>query len=136
MAMAPGTKRLVADINVTPLVDVVLVLLIVFMVLTPLAEKQMAMRIPELEPAVESVPTGQIVLTLEANGRVRINEEEMSFDEAIHRLETAYRGRESKVLFFDAEDTVKYDDAVHLLDEARRAGVSVIGMMTDTPGPD
>ena len=67
------------DINVTPLIDVVLVLLIIFMVLTPLAEKQMFLRVPEYEPAncswspPDQVPPDQTVLTVKTDGRVLLN---------------------------------------------------------------
>jgi biopolymer transport protein TolR len=138
MAMALGAKRPVTDINVTPLIDVVLVLLIIFMVLTPLAEKQMYLRVPEYEPALQpvapdQVPPDQTVLTLKANGRVLLNKQEMSVNEAMQRLNVSYEGRPSKVLFFNAEDTAKYDLAVQVLDAAHKAGVNTIGMMTDAP---
>jgi len=138
MGMALGAKRPVNDINVTPLIDVVLVLLIIFMVLTPLAEKQMYMRVPEYEPAMQpvapdQVPPDQTVLTLKANGRVLLNKQEMTVDEAMQRLNVAYENRPSKVLFFNAEDTAKYDQAVQVLDAAHKAGVNTIGMMTDPP---
>ena len=73
MGMALGTKKPVNDINVTPLIDVVLVLLIIFMVLTPLAEKQKFLRVPEYQPDMQAVPPDQVppdqtVLTLKANG--------------------------------------------------------------------
>jgi biopolymer transport protein ExbD len=138
MGMQIGTKQPVNDINVTPLIDVVLVLLIIFMVLTPLAEKQMFMRVPEYEPSLQavppdSVPPDQTVLTAKADGRVLLNKQDMSIDEAMQRLNVAYEGRPSKVLFFNAEDTAKYDMAVRVLDAAHKAGVNTIGMMTDPP---
>jgi biopolymer transport protein TolR len=138
MAMGLGTKRPVTDINVTPLIDVVLVLLIIFMVMTPLAEKQMFTRVPEYEPPnqvvpPEQVPPDQTVLTLKADGRVLLNRQEKSIDEAMTYLHDAYSGRPSKVLFFNAEDPVKYDLAVKVLDLAHQAGVNTIGMMTDAP---
>src|SRR5512138_1773124 len=102
MAMGLGSKNPVNDINVTPLIDVVLVLLIIFMVLTPLAEKQMFMRVPEYEPALQQVPPDQTVLTLKADGRVLLNKQDMSVDEAMQRLSAAYEGHPSKVLFFNA----------------------------------
>ncbi len=139
MGLALGTKRPVSDINVTPLVDVVLVLLIVFMVLTPLGEKQMFMRVPEHEPpsaqvlAPEAAPPDQTVLTLLANGRVLLNRQQMTVDEAMDLLRGAYQGRPSKVLFFNAEDRANYALAVRVLDRAHLAGVETIGMMTDPP---
>ena len=136
--MQVGTKRPMNDINVTPLIDVVLVLLIIFMVLTPLAEKQMFMRVPEYEPNAqvvppEQVPPDQTVLTVKADGRVLLNRQEKTIDEAMAYLHDAYTNRMSKVLFFNAEDSVKYDLAVKVLDLAHQAGVNTIGMMTDAP---
>jgi biopolymer transport protein TolR len=137
MAFSLGTKKPVTDINVTPLVDVVLVLLIIFMVLTPLAEKQMFMRVPEYEPLNQAVPPDQVpadqtVLTVKADGRVLLNRQDRSVDDAMTYLHQAYDGRISKVLFFNAEDTVKYDFVVKILDLAHQAGVNTIGMMTDS----
>ncbi len=138
MAMQVGTKRPMGEINVTPLIDVVLVLLIIFMVLTPLAEKQMFMRVPEYEPNAqvvppEMVPPDQTVLTVKTDGRVLLNRQDKTIDEAMAYLHDAYTNRMSKVLFFNAEDGVKYDLAVKVLDLAHQAGVNTIGMMTDAP---
>jgi len=137
MSVGLGTRRPVNDINVTPLVDVVLVLLIIFMVMTPLAEKQMFMRVPEHEPTQvvppEAVAPDQTVLTVKRDGRVMLNRDEKSVEEAMAYLHDAYSGRPSKVLFFNAEDGVKYEEAVRVLDRARQAGVNTIGMMTDPP---
>ncbi len=138
MAMGLGTKRPVTDINVTPLIDVVLVLLIIFMVLTPLAEKQKFLRVPEYQPDVQpvqpdQVPPDQTVLTVLKNGRVLLNKQELEVADAMTRLHDAYDGRPSKPLFFNAEDDVKYDQAFQVLDAAHSAGVNTIGMMTDPP---
>ncbi len=138
MAMELGTQRPVTDINVTPLIDVVLVLLILFMVMTPLAETQMFMRVPEFEPPNQVVPPDQVppdqtVLTLKTDGRVLLDRDDRSIEEAMAYLHDAYSGRPSKVLFFNAEDGVKYEVAVKVLDLAHQAGVNTIGMMTDPP---
>ncbi len=138
MAMGLGSKRPVTDINVTPLIDVVLVLLIIFMVLTPLAEKQKFIRVPEYQPELQpvppdSVPPDQTVLTALANGNVLLNKQEMAIDDAMKRLGEAYEGRPSKVMFFNAEDAVKYEQAMKVLDAAHGAGVNTIGVMTDPP---
>ena len=90
MAMGLGSKKPVTDINVTPLIDVVLVLLIIFMVLTPLAEKQKFLRVPEYQPEVQPVPPDQAppdqtVLTVLKNGRVLLNKQELEVPEAMKR---------------------------------------------------
>ena len=138
MAMGLGTKKPVTDINVTPLIDVVLVLLIIFMVLTPLAERQKFLRVPEYQPDMAAVPPDQVppdqtVLTVLKNGHVLLNKQELEVKEAMEKLHLAYDGRPSKPLFFNAEDEVKYDQAFQVLDAAHTAGVNTIGMMTDPP---
>jgi len=139
MSMSLGTKSPMTDINVTPLIDVVLVMLIIFMVLTPLAEKQMYMRVPEFEPPntqvvpPDAVPPDQIVLTALKNGRVLLNKTEMTVPDAMVKLKPVYEGHLSKVLFFNAQDGTRYEFAVTVLDEAHKAGVNTIGMMTDPP---
>jgi biopolymer transport protein ExbD len=138
MAMALGAKRPVNDINVTPLIDVVLVLLIIFMVMTPLAEKQMLTRVPEYEEDVQpvapdAVPPDQTVLTVKKDGRILLNKQEMTVEEALPRLHAVFNGRADKVMFFNAEDGAPYGLAVTVLDQARGAGVNTIGMMTDSP---
>lgn len=140
MAMALGGKNPVTDINVTPLIDVVLVLLIIFMVMTPLAEKSMLTRVPEYQDPADvqpvppdQVPPDQTVLVVKANGKVLLNKSEMTVAEAMQRLHAGFNGRGDKVLFFNAEDGASYDQAVQVLDAARSAGVNTIGMMTDPP---
>jgi biopolymer transport protein TolR len=139
MSMALGSKSPMTDINVTPLIDVVLVMLIIFMVLTPLAEKQMYMRVPEYEPPntqivpPDAVPPDQIVLTALKSGRLLLNKQEMSVEEAMAKLKPVFEGHLSKVMFFNAQDGTRYEFAVKVLDEAHKAGVNTIGMMTDPP---
>jgi biopolymer transport protein ExbD len=138
MSIALGTKKPLTDINVTPLIDVVLVLLIIFMVLTPLAEKQKFTRVPEYMPDAQpvppdSVPPDQTVITVQVNGTVLLNKQPMTLEQAMERIGPAYEGRPSKVLFFNADDKVKYDLAMKVLDAAHGAGVNTIGLMTDRP---
>ena len=138
MGMALGTKKPNSDINVTPLIDVVLVLLIIFMVLTPLAEKQKYTRVPDYQPEAQpvppdAVPPDQTVLTALPNGMVALNKQVMTLEQAAAKLEPNYDGRPSKVLFFNAEDKTKYGVAMKALDMAHGAGVNTIGLMTDPP---
>ena len=120
MGMALGTKKPQSDINVTPLIDVVLVLLIIFMVLTPLAEKQKYTRVPEYQPDAQpvppdSVPPDQTVLTALPNGMVLLNKQPMTLEQAAAKLEPNYDGRPSKVLFFNADDKTKYGTASRIV---------------------
>ena len=138
MGMAIGTKKPTSDINVTPLIDVVLVLLIIFMVLTPLAEKQKYTRVPEYTPDAQpvppdAVPPDQTVITVLTDGTVMLNKHRMTLEEAMEKIGPAYDGRPSKVLFFNADDKVKYALAMKVLDAAHGVGVNTIGLMTDPP---
>ena len=138
MAMQLGTKRPMNDINMTPLIDVVLVMLIIFMVLTPLAEKQKFTRVPDYQPEAapvppDTVPPDQTILTVLRDGSVLLNKKQMSVEQALDTLAPAYEGRPSKVLFFNAEDEVSYDLAMRVLDATHGVGVNTIGIMTDAP---
>jgi biopolymer transport protein TolR len=135
MALHLGGKKAVSDINVTPLVDIVLVLLIVFMVMTPLAEKQMYLRVPETstDVPVEQSPTNQTVLLVKADGRLLLNREEVSIESAMTTVRAMFEGRPSKVLFLGAEDGVRYHVVVRVADELRKSGVNTIAMLTEQP---
>jgi biopolymer transport protein TolR len=127
------------DINVTPLVDVVLVLLIIFMVVTPLLEKDIPVRTPDSEKVeeVNSVPQDQLVVYVNKNGDLRINNDKVSLDEFTGRLKTLLDPKASidKVVFIVAEDSCNYGKFVHVLDATREAGAEVLGFATDKPDP-
>jgi biopolymer transport protein ExbD len=117
--------------NVTPLVDVVLVLLIIFMVVTPLMTKQMWQDVPgkadekaELTPP----PPGAlppVVLTVTKTGSVQINREEVPRDQLVARLQRMINARPDKIVFFDAENDVPYGNAMEVLDLARGGNLTV-----------
>jgi biopolymer transport protein TolR len=124
-----------SDINVTPLVDVVLVLLIIFMVLTPLLEKDIEVRVPETE--VETTPpdtNDQLVVQITEAGAIKINAEQMpSPEEYVTRLKRmlAAKPREERVVFFMAEDKANYGQLITVMDGAKTAGAVVLGMATE-----
>src|SRR5689334_4400042 len=145
MGMDVGAKKGPrSDINITPLVDIVLVLLIIFMVLTPLMEKEIAVRVPE-EPTPEELATPpppdltQYVFKVDENGIFHINSETLTDENAAERLKIYYRAAKSKeatqgppVIFFDADDKTKYDRAIKGLDAIRDSSPGwTIGMMTE-----
>ena len=128
-----------SDINVTPLVDVVLVLLIIFMVLTPLMEKDLEVRVPETEVENEpQPPSDQLVVSLTETGAIKINAETMPDQgEYVSRLKRilAAKVREERVVFFMAEDKANYGALIGLMDGAKTAGAVVLGMATEDLPP-
>ena len=127
------------DINVTPLVDVVLVLLIIFMVVTPLLEKDIPVRTPDSEKVedVQEVPQDQIVVYVNRNGDMRINTDHVGPQEFVGRLRALLDPKASvdRVVFIVAEDGCNYGKFVHVLDDTRAAGAEVLGFATDRPDP-
>lgn len=132
MAIQLGTG-VRSDINVTPLVDVVLVLLIIFMAITPLLEREMPVRLPdqskEEPPPGTPPPTDQYVVRLQRDGRILLNEMELDKNGLLARLRSIYRGVKGGVLFVDAEDEVIYRDVIGVIDLCREAGVGMVATL-------
>ncbi|HYO59241.1 biopolymer transporter ExbD [Archangium sp.] len=125
-----------SEINVTPLVDVVLVLLIIFMVVTPLLEKDIEVRIPETEDVpVEQMPqdNNQLIVKLDADGTYSINTEPVQKDEYVNKLKRmlSAKSKEDRVVFFVADDKANYGLLVAAFDGAKQAGAFVLGMATE-----
>src|SRR5215203_4357707 len=120
-----------SDINITPLVDVVLVLLIIFMVVTPLLQMGYEVQVP---PKVESAApppdmSDQIVVRMDANGTKFINKQQISDTEFAARLGEAMKGRQSKVVFFAADGELDYGKVSAFMDEVRNNGVENLGIV-------
>ena len=135
IAVGPATGPN-TDINVTPLVDVVLVLLIIFMVVTPLLEKDIVVSVPNTDKVeqVDEVPPDQLVVKLLANGDVTLNGDKVEDADYIGRLEAVFKKKPNprdRIVFILAEDGANYGQMVHLLDGARQAGADTLGLMTD-----
>src|SRR5262245_26349998 len=116
-----GVKRAVRPaMNVTPLVDVVLVLLIIFMVGTPLLAKQVTLQVPPKEKADEPTPPpdapAPVVLTVAKDGTFSINREPIPADELVEKVRRTMAARSDRVLFFDAADDCPYGRAMEALD--------------------
>ena len=124
-------------INVTPMVDVVLVLLIIFMVVTPLLDKDIEIAIPKTEQVedVQDVPDTQLLVRIFADGQLTLNDRKVSIEEYMAALQKAMEVRTdaAKVIFIQADDTASYGKMVQAIDAAKGAGVLVIGMSTLPP---
>lgn len=128
-----------SEINVTPLVDVVLVLLIIFMVVTPLLEKEIEVKVPTNEQVPEQieVPQDQIVIQLNAKGDISLNTRPIADQSLVDELQKALQGKASgeKLIFISADEKANYGKLVSILDRAKQAGAETLGMMTDALPP-
>lgn len=133
-ALASGRARVRPHMNVTPLVDVVLVLLIIFMVITPLMTKQLWLRVPQADRApaapAASAPSS-LTLTLGADGTIRVNRKPIGEGELALRLRRMFAARGEALLFFDADDAVPYGRMMQLLDLARGQAGAVLVPLTE-----
>ena len=125
--------------NVTPLVDVVLVLLIIFMVVTPLLTKQFWLNLPKKDDSAKDEPPppesdGPVVLSVEKGGTLRLNRALVERGELEARLARVMAARKDPVLYFDADDDAPYGLTVEIMDLARRGGAHSIAILTEKPG--
>lgn len=130
-----GSGSTMSQINVTPLVDVVLVLLIIFMVITPVVQMGYLVKVPPKAPAnlPPSAIQDQIILRLVSDGRVLINKEEMAIEQFPSRIRDILRGNTSKMIFFTATRDVEYQKVMSFLDLARASGAKNIGIIVEDP---
>ncbi len=129
MAMsAGGGGGLTNDINVTPMIDVLLVLLIIFMVIVPAQRKAVDVQLPDPNPQPSSAPnTTQIVLSVHPNGGFEINKEPANRAGLGRRLKEIYDPRPDKIIFIKGDPNATYQDIIQAMDIARGAGVKIIG---------
>jgi biopolymer transport protein TolR len=132
MDLGSGKKGIKADINVTPLIDVVLVLLIIFMVLTPSMLKHVRVAVPDKASDVSETPSDEVPIVVEytANRELTINTEPVKTEALAGQLAARLRIDKRKVVFFKAEDAAAYGEVVRLMDIARGAGAQTLAVVT------
>jgi biopolymer transport protein ExbD len=121
-----------ADINITPLVDIVLVLLIIFMVITPLMTKMLPVLVPEkaeVEQPTEQMKK-QVVVYLRSDNTIEVNHETVAMKDLEERLRLALKIQTEKIVFFEADDDAAYGNAVLIMDVIKGSGTKIIGIMT------
>jgi biopolymer transport protein TolR len=130
MSAGDGGGGLTNEINVTPMIDVLLVLLIIFMMVVPMARKAIDIQLPDPNPAVApaNAVSQQIVLEVLPNSAFAVNKEPLNKDNLVTRLKEIYDNRPDKLIFVKGDPAVKYQDVIFAMDMARQAGVKVIGV--------
>lgn len=135
ISMGKTGRNDIADINMTPMIDVLLVLLVIFIIAQPMLQKTMDVQLPKEDKADTSdPPSAQIIMQIEKGGVYKINTLQIPLNELEARLVNIYQNRPQKIIFVKADPDVLYQDVIAAMDMARGAGVKVIGAVL--PGQD
>jgi biopolymer transport protein TolR len=127
-----GTRGPQADINVTPLIDVVLVLLIIFMVMTPVMLKELVAKVPQQQTENVPLPPGEsaIVVELDAHDQLALNGEPLAPEALGSKVAERLAHDRQKVVFFKISDDANYGRAVRVMDVCKGAGARTLGIVT------
>lgn len=134
MSMAVGShKGPKADINITPYIDILLVMLIIFMVITPVHPLDLDVKVPQSEATDDTVkPTGDvIVVSVGESMQIRVNQDDTTIGDLGQKLLDIYSARPNKSMFVSASPKLPYGDVVKIIDIAKGAGVGDIGLLTE-----
>ena len=125
-----GSGGLRCEINVTPLVDVMLVLLVIFMVVTPMLRLELPIDLPETKAGTAAEEADQVILAADSDGVLRLNGAPVAKEALETTIRDVFAGRDEKTLFLEADRSLPYATVVDLMDTCRAAGVLRIGVLT------
>ncbi len=132
MAMKVGGKKgAMSDINITPYIDILLVLLIIFMVITPVRQMDLDVKVPQTSQEPGAVDPSVIVVSISESAQIAINQEPVTIGNLGAKLQEIYSARANKNMFVSASPKLPYGDVVKIIDIAKGAGVGDIGLLTE-----
>lgn len=124
-------RRAMSEINVTPLVDVMLVLLVIFMVTAPMMQSGVQVNLPKADTKAMTPAEETVVVTVDKSGKVFINKDEVPPAELRNKLVALFATRAKKEVFLKADSAVPYGDVVRAMADIKGAGIERLGMVTE-----
>jgi biopolymer transport protein ExbD len=119
------------EINMTPLIDILLVMLVIFLAAVTLTQQAIESQIPPAARKIAQAPPGQIVLELSADRKLAVNQEAVTPEQLPSFLRTVYKQRSDKTIYVAAAGTLPYSAIIDVMDAAKGAGVDRVGVITD-----
>jgi biopolymer transport protein TolR len=128
---ASGKRGIVSDMNVVPLIDILLVLLVIFMLIRgySLGEEALVPQ-PSMEKAPAPPPVDVVVIQVLADGTLRVNQEPVSFDKLSSRIDEIFKRRASRVAFIRADQPVEFGVVAQVIDVMHTSGIASVGLLT------
>lgn len=122
-----------SQINVTPFIDILLVLLVIFMTITPLTPTGLRAAIPQFPPPgpAEQKSSSTVVLSMDRNGVIKINRDEIEPSQLIDRLQDIFKFRSDRTLFIQADRDLLFNEVAQMIDAAKGAGADRVGLLTE-----
>jgi biopolymer transport protein TolR len=129
-----GGGTTISQINVTPLVDVMLVLLVIFMVTAPIIQQGVQVNLPQAKAGAIGGAEELLVVTIAKNGKIYLNDNEMSLSELGKKLEAIKRLQADKPVYLRADQEVRYGVVMRTIAQIKQSGIEKLGMVTRPPG--